>query len=173
MSKIGIITDATCDISEEVLKKYNIKIIPIKIHNGEESTLDVKTTEFTRSIMNMLVKNGKSFSTSPCEPDEIKKFLLKNVVLEYDYVLAIMPMETRTKSYQNTIASISKVLPEARGIRNNAGNPTSFMMNAIDSGQLSTGLGLSLLYAISLINFYEKENKQFILDNFSEKDEGF
>lgn len=169
MSRIGIITDATCDISEEVLKKYNVPIIPIKIHNGEQSTLDVKSPDFTKSVMNVLEKNGKDFSTSPCEPEEIKKFILKNVVLNYDYVLAIMPMETRTKSYQNTIASISKVLVEARPIRNNEGMTVSFMMNAIDSGQISTGLGLSLLYAMSLINHYEKENKQFTLENFQKK----
>ena len=38
--KIGIVTDSTCDIPNELLQKYQIQVVPLTIHFGEEYFLD-------------------------------------------------------------------------------------------------------------------------------------
>lgn len=37
---IKIISDSTCDLSKELIEKYNIQILPLHIHLGEEEYLD-------------------------------------------------------------------------------------------------------------------------------------
>ena len=40
MSKIAIITDSTANIPPEWASQYQIKMIPLKVHWGEETFLD-------------------------------------------------------------------------------------------------------------------------------------
>ena len=40
MDKIKIITDSTCDLSKEIIEKYDIDVMPMLINFGEESYLD-------------------------------------------------------------------------------------------------------------------------------------
>ena len=37
---IKIISDSTCDLSKELIEKYNIEILPLHIHLGEEEYQD-------------------------------------------------------------------------------------------------------------------------------------
>ena len=37
---IGLVTDSTCDLPPELIKKYNIQIVPIVIQVGKKSYLD-------------------------------------------------------------------------------------------------------------------------------------
>jgi len=38
--KISLVTDSTCDLPEELIKKYKIKLVPIAVHVDKESFLD-------------------------------------------------------------------------------------------------------------------------------------
>ena len=38
--KIKIISDTTCDLPEQLLKEYQITLLPLHITKGEESLLD-------------------------------------------------------------------------------------------------------------------------------------
>ena len=40
MSKIIITSDSTCDLSEELIKKHDIKIIPLYVNFGSKSYKD-------------------------------------------------------------------------------------------------------------------------------------
>ena len=39
-NKVVILSDSTCDLGEELLKKYNIHIIPLHVNFDDESYLD-------------------------------------------------------------------------------------------------------------------------------------
>ena len=74
MKNISIITDGSCDIPVEVIKKYNIKLIPIhfrfedNIEYGSERTMDSK--EFYRRI-----ENGEIAKTSAASPSSAMELL--------------------------------------------------------------------------------------------------
>ena len=40
MSKIAIVTDSTSDLPEELVKKFNINVIPLTVHFGEKEYKD-------------------------------------------------------------------------------------------------------------------------------------
>ena len=74
MKNISIITDGSCDLPIEVLKKYNIKLIPIhfqfedNIEYGSVRTMDGK--EFYRRI-----ENGEIAKTSAASPSSAMELL--------------------------------------------------------------------------------------------------
>ncbi len=53
MEKIKIITDSTCDLNKEIIKKYDLEVIPLTVNFGEEEYLDgveIDIKEFLRKI---------------------------------------------------------------------------------------------------------------------------
>ena len=64
---IGLVTDSTCDLPPELIKKYNIQIVPIVIQVGKKSYLDqveVKPKEF----IHILETSNEKLSTSQPPP---------------------------------------------------------------------------------------------------------
>ena len=66
---IRIIADSTCDLSSDLIKKYNIQIAPLHIVLGEKEYLDgaeIRLMKFTNGQMPM-VKHRKLL------PSDLKK----------------------------------------------------------------------------------------------------
>ncbi len=64
---IGLVTDSTCDLPPELIKKYNIQIVPIVIQIGKKSYLDqveIKPKDFTH----ILETSNEKLSTSQPPP---------------------------------------------------------------------------------------------------------
>ena len=64
---IGLVTDSTCDLPTELIKKYNIQIVPVVIQVGKKSYLDqveVKPKEF----IHILETSNEKLSTSQPPP---------------------------------------------------------------------------------------------------------
>ena len=62
---IGLVTDSTCDLPPELIKKYNIQIVPIVIQIGKKSYLDqveIKPKDFAH----ILETSNEKLSTYDC-----------------------------------------------------------------------------------------------------------
>ena len=69
---IGLVTDSTCDLPPELIKKYNIQIVPIVIQVGKKSYLDqveIKPKDF----IHILETSNEKLSTSQPSPALFKK----------------------------------------------------------------------------------------------------
>jgi DegV family protein with EDD domain len=69
---IGLVTDSTCDLPPEIIKKYNIQIVPIVIQVGKKSYLDqveIKPKDF----IHILKTSNEKLSTSQPAPAFFKK----------------------------------------------------------------------------------------------------
>ena len=82
---VAIITDSTGGLTEELAKKYNLKIIPLKIHWGEETLLDnvdITPDEFYKRL-------GKAPVLPTTSQPSMNDFLqaYKKVPAEYDSIL--------------------------------------------------------------------------------------
>ena len=51
MSKIAIVTDSTGDIPQDLIEKYNIKIVPLYVNFGDESFTDNGVDITTKRIL--------------------------------------------------------------------------------------------------------------------------
>ncbi|NCQ52274.1 DegV family EDD domain-containing protein [archaeon] len=132
------------------IKANKIHSLPIKIRHKNKSFLDDRSVKSYQKTVNIL-RHTSSIKTEPCSSIEIKEFLI-SLFSKYDYVLFILPMQSRSISYQNTLAAINNSIDEINKIRRNKNIPTNIIIEIIDSKQLSVGVGALLNYGINLIN---------------------
>ena len=87
MSKIGIITDSTCDLPMKLIKKHDIEIIPVNvIFNNEEvrqPIFDLTNEEFYRRL-----EAGEEITSGVSSPKIFKEHIDKHLE-KYDEIILI------------------------------------------------------------------------------------
>ncbi len=130
--KIKILSDSTCDLSQDILKKYSIDMIPlIVIKEGEEFRDGVSITP--DAIFAHVAAGGDLCSTAALSVGVYQEFFEK-YAQEYDGVVHINIGSGFSSSYQNACLA-------AEDLDN---------VRCIDSQNLSTGQGLVVLKACEL-----------------------
>lgn len=131
--KIAISVESVHDLTEELLKKYDIKVIPYQINLGDLSFKDGKYS--TEEMFALVDKYGELPKTTAINPVEYKEYF-ETLKKDYDAVVHICLSSGITSSCGNAIA---------------AGAETSDVF-VVDSLALSTGIGLQAIYARELAN---------------------
>ncbi len=131
MNKVIICTDSTCDLSEELIKKHDIKIIPLHITFGEESYDDMINIKIDE-LYERVESTGEMPKTAACSPNEFVKFLKPYIEEGYDIFYTGIGSTLSTTFQSLHIAT--EEFPEGR-------------IYASDSQNLSTGTSLLLLKA--------------------------
>ena len=155
--KIAITCDSVCDLSQELIKQNNISILPISIILGDETYSDGVNIN-SQKIFDYVAKNKQLPKTSAINEFQYAEFFKEHL----DGVDALIHF---------TISS------DMSSCFNNAKKAASTLKNVyvIDSRNLSTGVGLQVLYACMLRDKGEKpENivkkvearKQFVQASF-------
>lgn len=155
--KIAITCDSVCDLSQELIKQNNISILPISIILGDETFSDGVNIN-SQKIFDYVAKNKQLPKTSAINEFQYAEFFKEHL----DGVDALIHF-----TISNDMSSCF----------NNAKKAASTLKNVyvIDSRNLSTGVGLQVLYACMLRDKGEKpENivkkvearKQFVQASF-------
>ena len=137
MKKVKIIADSTCDLSAELMEKYEIKTFPLHIHMGNDEYLDgIDITP--DDIYQWSDENKLTPKTSAISPAEAQKY-----------------MEEGLKEAEELICfTISEKLSSTCSVM----HMTAAMMGVedrvyiIDSMNLSTGIALQIIEAATMIN---------------------
>ena len=130
--KIKILSDSTCDLSQELLEKHNITLIPLTVIKDGQSYLDgVNITP--DEIFAHVAAGGSHCSTAAINVEEYQQWFAK-YASDYDGVIHINISSEFSSSHQN--ARIA-----AEDFEN---------VRVIDSKNLSTGQGLVVLEAFKL-----------------------
>ena len=130
--KIKILSDSTCDLSKELLDKYNITLVPLTVvKNGEVFKDGVNITP--ADIFDHVANGGDLCSTTAMNVGEYEEYFAK-FSDEYDGILQINIGSGFSSSYQNACIA-AEDFPKVR---------------VVDSRNLSTGQGLVVLKACEL-----------------------
>lgn len=131
MNKVAILSDSTCDLSKELLEQYNIDTIPLHVSFDEESYKDgVDIT--LEELYNKAEKLGKLPKTSAPSQGEMTAFFKKYLDEGYDNVFTGISSKM-SATYQIACLVKQELAPDR--------------IFVVDSGNLSTGIGLLLLKA--------------------------
>lgn len=146
---IKIISDSTCDLSKELIEKYDISIIPLYIHLGEEE-----------------YKDGVNIS-----PDDIYKYSDENNTTPKTAAPALTEVvEVFNKFKEDEIIcfSISSEMSVTNQVMKMAAEEVGREkdIHIIDSKNLSTGIGLLVIEAAAMAK--EGKNIEQILDTIEE-----
>lgn len=132
---VKIISDSTCDLSEELKKEFDIDIIPLHILLGEnefEDGIDITPDE----IYSWSDKNSTTPKTSAPSLDRAKDIIGKYTSQGMEVICFSISSE------MSTSGNIMRLAAEELGAEN--------LVNIIDSRNLSTGIGLLVVEAAKM-----------------------
>ena len=136
MNKIIIASDSTCDLSEELIQKHDIKIVPLYVNFNSESYKD--RVEMNIDKMYEKVQNeGVYPKTSAATPDDFYNFFKGLLTADAEII------------YTGIGSTLSSTLQNAFIARSEFSDEEQTRIHLIDSKNLSTGIGLLLLKAAS------------------------
>lgn len=149
--KIALVTDSTCDLSANILKKLSIEFLPLKIIYNDGEYLD-RVNIYPDDIYSRFEEEIPS--TSMPGPGEIKEKFMELKEKGFTHIIAIH-ISTGLSSTANISQMVSNQIDD-------------LTIEVIDSKLLSMGLGRLVLYARDLI---ENSNLNFneIVDKLKEK----
>lgn len=129
---IALVTDSTCDLSQELIDKYQIHVVPINIYFGDNHYLD-KTTIQPEQFYKRLNDKGEYPKTA-----QINEIAFRNVyahlVSHYDAIIGINLTDKFSGTFNNSKKAAEKVSKEFN-------KP----IHVFDSKNLSGALGLIVL----------------------------
>lgn len=135
MGKIRIAADSTCDLSSELLEKYDIAIVPLCIVMDDKSYYDRE--EITPDQIYLWSDANRTTPKTAAAPYEKALSILKPMIDAGDEIL-FFGISEQMSTTCNVIRLIASDLNYDR-------------LHVIDSMSLSTGIGLQILYAAELI----------------------
>lgn len=138
---IRLLADSTCDLTDEIIEKYNIGLAPLTI-NIESKTykdrVDISSDEFFSMLENL--ENHPS--TSMPSPAEFIKLFKQSVNNGYKEILVICMSSGTSGSYQSAVIAKNQFLEE---------NQKNIKIKVIDSKSMSHGSGYLILKTAKLL----------------------
>jgi len=144
---IGLVTDSTCDLPPELIKKYNIQIVPIVIQVGEKSYLDqveIKPKDF----IHILETSNEKLSTSQPPPTFFTEVYNK-IASKYESIISLHISERLSGTIQGARMGCKSM-------------EYSNKIHIVDSKTSSVALGLLVAEAAQLIQ--ERFNLEEIIN---------
>ncbi len=132
MRKVAVISDSTCDLSREILDRYNISTFPLHIHLGEEQYSDGVdiTPDEIYAWSDKTKETPKTSTLSPLEAEEC----LEKALGEAEEVVCFCISEAMS-SCANVMRLAARAIEKEDKV---------FVIN---SENLSTGIGLMVIEA--------------------------
>lgn len=138
---IKIISDSTCDLSQEIVDKYNIAIVPLTINiDGKIYTdrIDITPNEF----FSFLEELEHYPTTSMPSPDKFTKAMEQAVTDGYDEILCICMSSGTSGCYQSAMLAKNDFLEEDKY--------KNIKIHVVDSKSMSHGSGWLILKSARL-----------------------
>ncbi|MFL7868382.1 MAG: DegV family protein [Anaerolineales bacterium] len=148
---IRIVTDSTCDLPEEVVRRYNISVVPLHINQGDKSFLD--GIELTRDEFYTRLPDYKPAPTTSTPSPEA--FRLKFDQLADEGAQSILSIHI-SESLSATVNSARMAAEQFKRIP----------VTVLDSTQLSLGLGFVVERAAQMAELGHKAEE--ILESLHE-----
>ncbi len=154
MGSIKLVADSTCDLSQDLIEKYDISIIPLCIVMGDDSFYDgLETTP--DAIYKWADANKTTPKTAAATFDKATEILKPHMDAGND--ILFFGISTQMSTTCNVIRMIGEDADYDK-------------LHIIDSMNLSTGIGVQILYAARLIEAGKSAEEIVALINNRRKD---
>lgn len=131
---ILITTESVCDLPKNLLQKYQIAVIPYRVKTEGGEFLDGIETQ-TDGVLSYIEERGKQAWSEEPEVKEYEDFFAEQLT-RAQYIVHISMAQNVSKGYEHAMEA-SKIFDNVR---------------VVDSGHLSSGMGLLAMYATRLVN---------------------
>jgi len=124
MAKVKIITDSTCDLTAEIVAKYDLAVVPLYVEFGEESYRDGVDIVPAQLFQKVKEKGFLPKSAAPT-PFDFSKYFKEYIAQGYD-IVTITISSKMSSTYQNALLAAAE-FPDKR-------------IWVVDSGNITTGM---------------------------------
>lgn len=131
MKKIAISLDSACDLSKELIEKYDFKIIPFGVNLGDKFFYD---GEITPEEIFEYADNNKTLPKTNAVNEESFKEHFAKILNDYDAIIHFDISSDMSSAYQNAVNA-------SKNFKN---------VYVVDSRTLSTAISLEAIYAKKL-----------------------
>lgn len=135
-----VTTDSVCDLPESLRKKFGISVCPYYVRTEKGRFMD--DVELTADELLYHVAEGQNGISMSPEVEDYEQFFAKKLI-EAQSVLHITMAKHTSKGYYNALEA-------AKSFEN---------VTVVDSGHLSSSLGLSVLYAASMVEHHASKEE--------------
>jgi DegV family protein with EDD domain len=132
---IALVTDSTCDLPNEIMNDYNIKVVPLTVHFGEDTYYDKQDLQTDQFFKLMESSSELPTTSQPSTGLFLEKY--EELAEEYDQIISI-----------HLSAALSGTCESARLA---AAHLENAEVAVIDSRTTTTGLGYLLIKAAEMI----------------------
>lgn len=140
--RIGLAIDAACDVPQAFIEANGITVLPIAVNvDGQRFVDDRAPAEIARFIERNLGGRSHSAETEPSSVEDVQRLFLERMVGEYDCVVCLTIMATRSPIHDNVIKASFAILKNYRPIREAAGRAGPFLMRVVDTRNIFAGSG--------------------------------
>lgn len=149
--RIGIITDAACDLPNDFIEREKITILPVTVQIGQAVLADVRNEEATMSFLGGET-GARAFEaeTTPFTVQQVHDLFLTKLVLDYDYVFCITTTRTRSGIHDNAVQASYTILSDYKSVRSASGSNTPFALRVLDSQSVFAGVGIPVIEAVRM-----------------------
>lgn len=131
MRSVKVITDSTSDLTDEILQKYNITVVPLYVDFGEESYRD-GVDIFPEQLFLKVQEEGILPKTASPSPYDFIKYFKESIDLGLD-IIVITISSKMSSAYQNALLAASEF-------------PTERIL-VVDSQNITTGIASLVMVA--------------------------
>ena len=131
MKKIAISLDSACDLSKELIEKYDFKIIPFGVNLGDKFFYD---GEISPEEIFEYADNNKTLPKTNAVNEEAFKEHFAKILNDYDAIIHFSISSEMSSAYQNAVNA-------SKNFKN---------VYVVDSRTLSTAISLEAIYAKKL-----------------------
>ena len=131
MKKIAISLDSACDLSKELIEKYDFKVIPFGVNLGDKFFYD---GEITPDEIFEYADNNKTLPKTNAVNEEAFKEHFAKILNDYDAIIHFDISSDMSSAYQNAVNA-------SKNFKN---------VYVVDSRTLSTAISLEAIYAKKL-----------------------
>ena len=137
-TNIGLLTDSTCDLPDHLIEKYQIQVVPLSVHIGDNYFLD-RTTITPETFYDMLDNSPIYPSTSqPTYKDFINKYAFLGT--HYESLIALHLTKNMSGTFSNSERAARAVSEQSQK-----------RISVVNSNRISSALGLAVLRAARAI----------------------
>ena len=136
LKKVALVADSTCDLPEELIKKYDIRLVPVTIQVGEQSFLDGVDIS-PAEVVSLLENTSHKISTSQ-PPYQYFEDTYHQAGDEYENILSFHLPAKLSGTCQAALTAARR-------------NKFHDKIQVIDGNTSAIGLGILVLHAARLI----------------------
>lgn len=150
--RIGMAIDAACDLPQAFLDAHGIAVMPITVRvDGQRFVDDRAPAEILRFRDQRLGSRSHSAETEPSSITDVQNLFLERMVREYDCVVCLTIMATRSPIHDNVIKASFAILKNYRPIREAAGLTGPFLMRVVDTRNIFAGSAPAVAETVRMI----------------------